>query len=33
MTPEEIQAIMPEGYGGDFEMTCMQNYEGEEEEL
>ena len=29
MTPEEIQAIMPEGYGGDFEMTCMQNYENE----
>ena len=33
MTPEEIQEIMPEGYGGDFEMTCMQNYENEEEEL
>ena len=30
MTPEEIQEIMPEGYGGDFEMTCMQNYEQEE---
>lgn len=32
MTPEEIQEIMPEGYGGDFEMTCMQNYENEVEE-
>ena len=21
MTPEEIQEIMPEGYGGDFELT------------
>ena len=31
MTPEEIQALMPEGYGGDFEMTCMQNYEGEDD--
>ena len=30
MTPEEIQAIMPEGYGGDWELTCMQNYEQEE---
>ena len=33
MTPKEIQEIMPEGYGGDFEMTCMQNYGAEEEEL
>lgn len=23
MTPEEIQEIMPEGYGGDFELTCQ----------
>ena len=30
MTPEEIQEIMPEGYGGDWELTCMQNYEQEE---
>ena len=32
MTPKEIQELLPDGYGGDFEMTCMQNYEGEEEE-
>lgn len=30
MTPEEIQEIMPEGYGGDFEMTC-QGGENEQE--
>lgn len=23
MTPEEIKAITPEGYGGDFEPTCQ----------
>ena len=23
MTPEEIQEIMPEGYGGDWELTCQ----------
>ena len=33
MTPKEIQELLPDGYGGDFEMTCMQNYENEEEEL
>ena len=33
MKPKEIQELMPEGYGGDFEMTCMQNYGAEEEEL
>ena len=27
MAPKEIQELLPEGYGGDFELTCM---EGEE---
>ena len=26
MTPEEIQEIMPEGYGGDFELTMQTNH-------
>ena len=26
MTPKEIQELMPEGYGGDFEMTMQTNH-------
>ena len=29
MTPKEIQELMPEGYGGDFEMTMQTNHGGE----
>ena len=26
MTPKEIQELLPEGYGGDFEMTMQTNH-------
>ena len=31
MTPKEIQELLPEGYGGDFELTMQTNHITEEE--